>query len=136
MIVAQSTPLAGPRMWYEIGVRISRRLPPAFTLWLNQRIRLASAERREKVMGVIAFLILGLIAGAIAKRLLPGAQGGGMFMTMLLGVVGAFVGGWLGSRFFDVSLGGFFEIRTWLIAIAGSIVVLAIYGFLARSQRA
>lgn len=87
-------------------------------------------------MGVIAFLILGLIAGAIAKRLLPGAQGGGMFMTMLLGVVGAFVGGWLGSRFFDVSLGGFFEIRTWLIAIAGSIVVLAIYGFLARSQRA
>jgi uncharacterized membrane protein YeaQ/YmgE (transglycosylase-associated protein family) len=68
--------------------------------------------------------------------LLPGAQGGGFFMTMLLGVVGAFLGGWLASLIFDVSLGGFFEIRTWLIAIAGSIVVLVVYGFFTRSQRA
>jgi uncharacterized membrane protein YeaQ/YmgE (transglycosylase-associated protein family) len=87
-------------------------------------------------MGFVAFLVLGLIAGAIAKMLLPGAQGGGFFMTMLLGVVGAFLGGWLASLIFDVSLGGFFEIRTWLIAIAGSIVVLVVYGFFTRSQRA
>lgn len=86
-------------------------------------------------MGFIAFLILGLIAGAIAKQLLPGAQGGGLLMTMLLGVVGALLGGWLGSVLFDVDLGGFFEIRTWLIAIVGSIVVLVIYGFFARSRR-
>lgn len=87
-------------------------------------------------MGLIAFLILGLIAGAIAKQLLPGAQGGGLLMTMLLGVVGALLGGWLGSVLFDVDLGGFFEIRTWLIAIAGSVLVLVIYGFFARSRRA
>ncbi len=87
-------------------------------------------------MGFVAFLVLGLIAGAIAKMLLPGAQGGGFFMTMLLGVVGAFLGGWLASLIFDVSLGGFFEIRTWLIAIVGSIVVLVVYGFFTRSQRA
>ncbi|MFZ0493327.1 MAG: GlsB/YeaQ/YmgE family stress response membrane protein [Acidimicrobiia bacterium] len=87
-------------------------------------------------MGLVAFLILGLIAGAIAKLLLPGAQGGGFFMTMLLGVVGALLGGWLASLIFDISLGGFFEIRTWLIAIVGSIVVLVIYGFFARSRRA
>lgn len=86
-------------------------------------------------MGFIAFLILGLIAGAIAKQLLPGPQGGGLLMTMLLGVVGALLGGWLGSVLFDVDLGGFFEIRTWLIAIAGSMVVLVIYGFFARSRR-
>jgi uncharacterized membrane protein YeaQ/YmgE (transglycosylase-associated protein family) len=86
-------------------------------------------------MGFVAFLILGLIAGAIAKQLLPGAQGGGLLMTMLLGVVGALLGGWLGSVLFDVDLGGFFEIRTWLIAIAGSILVLVIYGFFARSRR-
>jgi uncharacterized membrane protein YeaQ/YmgE (transglycosylase-associated protein family) len=86
-------------------------------------------------MGFIAFLILGLIAGAIAKQLLPGAQGGGLLMTMLLGVVGALLGGWLGSFLFDVDLGGFFEIRTWLIAIVGSILVLVIYGFFARSRR-
>ncbi|MDP3984693.1 MAG: GlsB/YeaQ/YmgE family stress response membrane protein [Acidimicrobiia bacterium] len=87
-------------------------------------------------MGFIAFLILGLIAGAIAKQLLPGEQGGGLLMTMLLGVVGALLGGWLGSVLFGVDLGGFFEIRTWLIAIVGSMVVLVIYGFFARSQRA
>ena len=86
-------------------------------------------------MGFFAFLILGLIAGAIAKQLLPGAQGGGLLMTMLLGVVGALLGGWLGSVLFDVDLGGFFEIRTWLIAIAGSILVLVIYGFFARSRQ-
>ena len=87
-------------------------------------------------MGFVAFLILGLIAGAIAKQLLPGAQGGGLLMTMLLGVVGALLGGWLAGVLFDVDLGGFFEIRTWLIAIVGSMVVLVIYGFLAQSRRA
>ncbi|MGZ5383508.1 MAG: GlsB/YeaQ/YmgE family stress response membrane protein [Acidimicrobiia bacterium] len=87
-------------------------------------------------MSIIGFLLLGLIAGAIAKQLLPGTQGGGWFMTMVLGVVGALLGGWLGSLIFDVDLGGFFEIRTWLIAIVGSIVVLVVYGFFARSERA
>lgn len=87
-------------------------------------------------MGIIGFLLLGLIAGAIAKQLLPGTQGGGWFMTMVLGVVGALLGGWLGSLIFDVDLGGFFEIRTWLIAIVGSIVVLVVYGFFARNERA
>jgi uncharacterized membrane protein YeaQ/YmgE (transglycosylase-associated protein family) len=87
-------------------------------------------------MSIVGFLLLGLIAGAIAKQLLPGTQGGGWFMTMVLGVVGALLGGWLGSLIFDVDLGGFFEIRTWLIAIAGSIVVLVVYGFFARSERA
>ena len=82
-------------------------------------------------MGIVAFLILGLIAGAIAKMLLPGAQGGG-FMTMLLGVVGALLGGWLASLIFGIDLGSFFEIRTWLIAIVGSVIVLVIYGFFTR----
>ena len=82
-------------------------------------------------MGIVAFLILGLIAGAIAKMLLPGAQGGG-FMTMLLGVVGALLGGGLASLVFGIDLGSFFEIRTWLIAIVGSVIVLVIYGFFTR----
>jgi uncharacterized membrane protein YeaQ/YmgE (transglycosylase-associated protein family) len=132
----ESTRVAGPRIRHKIGVRTSRCLRPAISLWLNQRIRLVGADRREKGMGFIAFLILGLIAGAIAKQLLPGVQGGGLFMTMLLGVVGALLGGWLGSVLFDVDLGGFFEIRTWLIAIVGSILVLVIYGFFARSRQA
>lgn len=81
-------------------------------------------------MGFFGFLILGLIAGAIAKAIIPGDSGGGWFATLILGVVGAFVGGWLGSLIFDVSLGDFFSIQTWALAIAGSVVVLLIWGLL------
>ena len=86
-------------------------------------------------MGFLAFLILGLIAGAIAKAILPGKQGGGWFITLLLGVVGAFLGGWLGSMIFGVDLGGFFDIRSWLLAIGGSIVVLLIWGLITRNKK-
>ncbi|HEU4667348.1 MAG TPA: GlsB/YeaQ/YmgE family stress response membrane protein, partial [Arthrobacter sp.] len=48
-------------------------------------------------MGFLAFLILGLIAGAIAKAILPGRQGGGWIITLVLGVVGALLGGWIGG---------------------------------------
>lgn len=80
-------------------------------------------------MGFLGFLLLGLIAGAIAKAILPGRQGGGWFATLLLGVVGALVGGWLGGLLFNADLGEFFSLETWLLAIGGSLVVLLIYGF-------
>ncbi|MCU1408648.1 MAG: rane protein [Microbacteriaceae bacterium] len=86
-------------------------------------------------MSFIAFLILGLIAGAIAKAILPGKQGGGWFITLLLGVVGALLGGWLSGLLFHIDLGGFFDIRSWVIAIVGSIVVLLIYGAVTRNRR-
>jgi len=81
-------------------------------------------------MGFFGFLLLGLIAGAIAKLILPGKQGGGWFVTLLLGVVGALLGGWLGSLLFNAPLQDFFSLQTWLLAIGGSIIVLLIYGFL------
>ena len=81
-------------------------------------------------MGFFAFLLLGLIAGALAKLILPGNQGGGWFVTLLLGVVGAMLGGWLGGLLFNVSLEEFWSIQTWLVAIAGSIVVLLIWGLI------
>jgi uncharacterized membrane protein YeaQ/YmgE (transglycosylase-associated protein family) len=83
-------------------------------------------------MGFFAFLILGLIAGAIAKAILPGRQGGGIFMTLLLGVVGAILGGWIGSALFGVGINEFFSLSTWLLAIGGAIVVLLIYGMVTR----
>ena len=83
-------------------------------------------------MGFIAFLILGLIAGAIAKAILPGRQGGGWFVTLILGVVGALLGGWLGGMIFGSGLQEFFSIQTWLLAIVGSLIVLAIYGMVTR----
>lgn len=88
-------------------------------------------------MGFLGFLLLGLIAGAIAKAILPGKQGGGWIATLLLGVVGALLGGWLGSILFDASLEEFFSIQTWLLAIGGSIVVLLIWGLIVgRKERA
>ncbi len=87
-------------------------------------------------MGFIAFLILGLIAGAIAKAILPGRQGGGWLITLLLGVIGAFVGGWLGSLLFNVPLNDFFSISTWLLAIGGSIIVLLVYSAVTKRRTA
>ena len=82
-------------------------------------------------MSFLGFLLLGLIAGAIAKLILPGKQGGGWLITLLLGVVGALLGGWLGSVLFNVELGSFFNLTTWLLAIGGSLVVLLLYGLIA-----
>ncbi|MGT2462168.1 GlsB/YeaQ/YmgE family stress response membrane protein [Sinomonas atrocyanea] len=85
-------------------------------------------------MGIIAFLILGLIAGAIAKAILPGRQGGGILITMLLGVVGALLGGWIGSAIFGVGLANFWSLQTWIVAIVGSLIVLGIYGAVVRRR--
>lgn len=81
-------------------------------------------------MGFLGFVVLGLIAGSIAKAILPGRHGGGWITTIVLGVLGALVGGWLGSIIFDTDLGEFFELRTWALAIGGSLVLLVIWGAL------
>ena len=86
-------------------------------------------------MGFIAFLILGLIAGAIAKAILPGRQGGGWIATLLLGVVGAMLGGWLGSMLFGADMNEFWSLESWLLAIGGAIIVLVIYGLLVGGRR-
>ncbi|GGE92022.1 GlsB/YeaQ/YmgE family stress response membrane protein [Mycetocola zhadangensis] len=86
-------------------------------------------------MSFLAFLLLGLIAGAIAKAILPGKQGGGWFITLILGVVGALLGGWLGGLLFGIDMAEFWSISTWLTAIVGSIVVLLIYGLVTRNSR-
>lgn len=83
-------------------------------------------------MGFLGFLLLGLIAGAIAKAILPGKQGGGIFITLLLGVVGALLGGFIGSALFGVSINEFFSISTWLLAIGGAIIVLLVYGMITK----
>ncbi|WP_152361084.1 GlsB/YeaQ/YmgE family stress response membrane protein [Microlunatus speluncae] len=81
-------------------------------------------------MGFLGFLLLGLVAGAIAKLILPGKQAGGWIATLILGVVGALLGGWIGSLIFGTGLGEFFSLRTWLLAIVGSLIVLIIWGFI------
>jgi uncharacterized membrane protein YeaQ/YmgE (transglycosylase-associated protein family) len=79
-------------------------------------------------MGIIAFIILGLLAGAIAKALLPGDDPGGFIVTAIIGIVGALVGGFLAGVLFDADpLDEFFDISSWLTAIVGAIILLVIY---------
>ncbi len=82
-------------------------------------------------MGIIGFIILGLVAGAIAKAILPGDDPGGIIVTMLIGVAGAIVGGIIASALDIGDLGDFFDIGTWLIAIAGSLLLLVVYRMVA-----
>lgn len=86
-------------------------------------------------MGFLAFIVLGLIAGAIAKAILPGKSGGGWFATLILGVIGAVVGGWLGSLLFDASLEEFWSLQTWALAIGGAIVVLLVWGLITGRRK-
>ena len=79
-------------------------------------------------MGIIAFIILGLLAGIIAKAILPGDDPGGIIVTTLIGIAGALIGGFLAAALFDAHpLDEFFDISTWLTAIIGAIVLLLIY---------
>ena len=86
-------------------------------------------------MGIIAFLILGLLAGAIAKAIAPGRDPGGIIVTTLIGVAGAIVGGFLADAIFGAHpLDEFFDISTWLTAIAGSLILLAAYRVILRGS--
>jgi uncharacterized membrane protein YeaQ/YmgE (transglycosylase-associated protein family) len=79
-------------------------------------------------MGIIAFIILGLLAGIIAKAVLPGDDPGGLIVTTIIGVVGAILGGFLAGVLFNADpLDEFFDISTWVSAIVGAIVLLVIY---------
>ncbi|MBX3311685.1 MAG: GlsB/YeaQ/YmgE family stress response membrane protein [Microbacteriaceae bacterium] len=80
-------------------------------------------------MGFIPFLILGLIAGALAK-LIMGKSSGGWLSTLLIGVVGALLGGWLGQVIFKADMNEFFSLESWALAVGGSVIVLALYRLL------
>jgi uncharacterized membrane protein YeaQ/YmgE (transglycosylase-associated protein family) len=87
-------------------------------------------------MGIIGWIVLGIVAGAIAKLILPGKQGGGIIVTMILGIVGAVLGGFLGSAIFGASLENFWSLQTWVLAIVGAIIVLLIWGLVTGRKRA
>ncbi|MGB6165130.1 MAG: GlsB/YeaQ/YmgE family stress response membrane protein [Pseudonocardiaceae bacterium] len=85
-------------------------------------------------MGFLGWIVLGLVAGAIAKLIMPGNDPGGFIITMLLGIIGALLGGYLGSRFFGVGLESFWNLQTWIIAIIGSLILLGIYHLITRRR--
>jgi uncharacterized membrane protein YeaQ/YmgE (transglycosylase-associated protein family) len=88
-------------------------------------------------MGIIAFIILGLIGGLIAKAILPGEDPGGIIVTMIIGVAGAILGGFLAQALFGADpLDEFFDISSWLTAIVGSLILLVIYRMVVRGRPA
>ncbi|MFJ2638843.1 GlsB/YeaQ/YmgE family stress response membrane protein [Streptomyces sp. NPDC087511] len=87
-------------------------------------------------MGIVSWIVLGLLAGAIAKILLPGRDPGGLIGTTLIGITGAFVGGWISARFLDRPVTKqFFDLPTWGAAIGGSLVLLIEYRLLFGNSR-
>ncbi|QGV79112.1 GlsB/YeaQ/YmgE family stress response membrane protein [Streptomyces ficellus] len=87
-------------------------------------------------MDILSWIILGLVAGVIAKVLLPGRDPGGLIGTTLIGVAGAFVGGWLSARFLDRPISNqFYDGPTWFAAIGGSLVLLIAYRILFGHSR-
>ena len=86
-------------------------------------------------MGIIGWIVLGFLAGVIAKAIMPGGESIGFIVTILLGVAGALLGGFLATAFgFGDPIDEFFDFSTWLAAVIGSLIILFVWN--AIRQRA
>ena len=84
-------------------------------------------------MGIIGWIILGLLAGALAKLILPGDQPGGFIVTTIVGVIGAVIAGFVAQALgFGDPIDEFFDFSTWVAAIIGAIVLLLIWQWIAN----
>ena len=82
-------------------------------------------------MSLLAWIVLGLIAGLVAKALVPGRDPGGCIITILVGIAGALVGGWLSTLLGFGGLAGGLDLRNLVIAVLGAIVLLVLWRLVA-----
>jgi uncharacterized membrane protein YeaQ/YmgE (transglycosylase-associated protein family) len=79
-------------------------------------------------VGIIGWVLLGFLAGVIAKAILPGEERGGCVVTTLLGIAGALLGGFIASVFgFGDPIDEFFDLSTWVAAVAGAVLILLVW---------
>ena len=78
-------------------------------------------------MGSLTWIIFGLIAGAIAKAIHPGNDPGGWVVTIIIGILGAMLGGWIGTTLLNIDVTSFWSPMSWLLAIGGSVLLLFLY---------
>jgi len=84
-------------------------------------------------MGIVSWVVFGLIAGALAKLLMPGKDPGGFFVTIIIGIVGAIVGGFIGTQLGFGGISGF-DFRSFLVAIVGAMLLLFGYRLVKRTS--
>jgi uncharacterized membrane protein YeaQ/YmgE (transglycosylase-associated protein family) len=84
-------------------------------------------------MGILSWIILGLVAGALAKWIMPGKDPGGILVTMLIGIVGAVVGGLISVPLGFGRVGGL-DFRSLIIAVVGALILLAVYRFIKKKK--
>jgi len=88
-------------------------------------------------VGIIAWIVLGGLAGVLAKFILPGKDPGGIIVTIILGIVGALLGGFIAGAVFGINVNEeFFDLATWVSAILGAIILLLIYRAVAGRRTA
>ncbi|MFW6358139.1 MAG: GlsB/YeaQ/YmgE family stress response membrane protein [Chroococcales cyanobacterium] len=85
-------------------------------------------------MKLFAWAIIGLIAGFVAKAIYPGKHGGGLLATIALGIMGAVIGGFIGSLLFDITTSGSLSVAGLAFAIAGSILIMFLWGLLSDTN--
>lgn len=83
-------------------------------------------------MGILSWIIFGLIAGAVAKWIMPGEDPGGCLITIIIGVVGGILGGWIGTLLGFGTISGF-DVKSFFLAVAGSVILLLIYRAVKRN---
>lgn len=86
-------------------------------------------------MGILSWIVFGLIAGAIAKFILPGKDPGGILLTIVIGIVGGLLGGWLGSSVFGSTGVSGFNLMSFVWAVVGSLILLVIYRLIFNRAR-
>ena len=85
-------------------------------------------------MSILAWIVVGLIAGWLAKMIVPGREPGGFFATLAIGVIGAVVGGWIWNLAFDRAGATGFNLGSIFVAFIGSVVVLMLYHAVVRGR--